>query len=76
LFGADGEAAIDATLNNNMGKGTEIRLKWDDENYIMVGVNYFHVYQSGYPDSLFSVTPTGVYYKGQSIGVGATAVLY
>ena len=39
--------ALDATASNNEGRGSSIRLKWDDSNYIRVSEAAFDVYMSG-----------------------------
>lgn len=48
---------IDASQLNGEGKGSAIRFKWDDDNYVYQGVNAFVLYQSSYPQhGIFKVT--------------------
>jgi hypothetical protein len=39
-----GLPAIDATYNMNGGVGSSIRLKWDNENYVLVTHGGIHFY--------------------------------
>ena len=51
-----GSCALDATARYETGQGTSIRLKWNDENYIMVATNGFQFYTSnGGESSIFTV---------------------
>ena len=48
---------IDASYLNGEGKGSAIRLKWDDYNYVYQGENIFALFQSSNGESkIFSVT--------------------
>ena len=48
---------IDASYMNGEGKGSAIRFKWDDENYVYQGENLFALFQSsGGDEKIFAIT--------------------
>lgn len=66
-------AAIDATLNNFQGKGTAIRFKWNDENYLLLETNMAAFYFSdGTPETRPNIRSSG-YYLGSNLMAGILA---
>lgn len=55
--------SLDATLNMNKGRGSAIRLKWDNENYIMVKKGQTEIYINSLTynkSALYSFTEAGL----------------
>jgi hypothetical protein len=75
LFASTGEAAIDATANFNSGVGHEIRMKWDNSVYMVVGRmdNGSGSYTTPYADIVLDgvacqFRTNGIYFNGSLIG--------
>lgn len=67
LFGG---CSIDATLNNEQGVGSAVRLKWNENSYIRIATDVTDIYQNGvarfrfYPNYLDCKPPT-IYFADQ-----------
>lgn len=67
LFGG---CSLDATLNNEQGVGSAVRLKWDENSYIRIATDVTDIYQNGvarfrfYPNYLDCKPPT-IYFADQ-----------
>ena len=67
LFGG---CSIDATANNELGVGSAVRLKWDENSYIRIDTGSTDIYQNGvarfrfYPNYLDCKPPT-IYFADQ-----------
>ncbi len=65
-----GECSIDATANNELGVGTAIRLKWNENTYIRIAADVTDIYQNGvarfrfYPNYL-DCKPPSIYFADQ-----------
>lgn len=70
-----GDPALDATDNLNQGIGNQIRLKWNDSNYIGVANNmigfYFYYAGLGGTTAKAEVRPDGFYFDGVPLGGGS-----
>lgn len=59
--------AIDATANNNTGKGDAIRFKWDDNSYVLVNSKTIDFYLEG--TVVGSARTNGIYSNGYKVSV-------
>lgn len=57
--------AVDATAYMNIGRGNQIRLKWDDSNYYLVGVDLAKIFLNGV--GVFDVTATEARLHGSPV---------